>query len=164
MRALIVLFALLVSCKASKDLSRTENSESTNSGREELTFRPGDTVSWISPNVTRGPIAVFDPTIQSWTVRDTTLYRYHFKDTTITRVSKNNTVLQVKYDSTGQVARVDCITPELLQYLKEWNQAQKEEKTKDVSVSMRTIDWFYLAAIIAIFLLLLIKLPSLRVK
>lgn len=164
MRALILLFVLLVSCNASRQLTRSDQSESANSGREELTVRPGDTVSWTSPNVTRGPIAVFDPAINSWTVRDTTLYRYHFKDTTITRVSKNNTVLQVKYDSTGQVARVDCITPELLQYLKEWNNFQKEDNQKEVAATMRTIDWFYLAAIVAIFLLLLIKLPSLRVK
>ena len=130
---------LVVSCKGSRTLDRGRDFDEGMTTETRITARPSDTLVYTVP-----------------------VFRY--RDTTITTVSRNNTRLEMVYDTAGRIQTIYCIPPEILEYLDRSSKEKSEDTYKKVESEWRTIDYFYLASIIAIFLLLLIKLPSLKVR
>ena len=130
--ALLIIW--LASCKALRNVEKTSESSEASESETTITVRKSDTLEYIVPRVT-------------------------YKDTTITHVSEEKVILKTKYDSTGRIEQIYCIPPEILEYMTRSSQSKDQEREKEVSSEWRTLDWFYIAAIVAIFLLLLIKIP-----
>lgn len=91
-----------------------------------------------------------------------TVPRAKYKDTTITRVSEERTILKTVFSKEGRVDTIYCIAPPVEETSVKEKTVTSDDSYKKVDSKWRTIDWFYLAAIAAIFLLLWIKLPSLN--
>ena len=91
-----------------------------------------------------------------------TVPRAKYKDTTITRVSEERTILKTVYSKEGRIDTIYCIAPPVEETSIKEKTVTSNDTYKRVDSKWRTIDWFYIGALVAIFLLLLIKLPSLK--
>lgn len=132
---LLIIATVFYSCDTIKNKTshaKTEDRQSESSS-EKITYRKGDTVSYIIPNV-------------------------KLKDTTIYTVNREGTTLRTIYDQQGGVKQVDCMTSQIMDILRE-NQKLNEkiaeqERTKDKKTEFNT-DWI-LYIVVAVFLLILI--------
>jgi hypothetical protein len=105
---LLVFSLLFVSCDILKKSTKEKEDVSIKDNIETKTFRKGDSVSFRPGNIT-------------------------YKDTTIYRVSKENTVLRTVYDNNGNIRDIDCYASRIEELTKrnfELEQSNKN-KTKD---------------------------------
>lgn len=87
--------------------SQKSKSDTTLSGGEEIkTFREGDSVSYRPK------------------------YNVKYKDTTIYRVTKNNTRLETVYDSNGNIRDINCYTDKIEELTKRNYELEHSEKNK----------------------------------
>ena len=109
---LLIFFMLFASCDILKKSTKEKEDVSIKDNIETKTFRKGDSVSFRPGNIM-------------------------FKDTTIYRVSKENTVLRTVYDNNGNIRDIDCYASRIeeltkrnfeLEQSKKDKQKEKEEK------------------------------------
>jgi hypothetical protein len=108
--ALVIAFIALsfVSCDITKEASKTKTDTNIKASEETKIFRKGDSVSYRP--VINNPI---------------------YKDTTIYRVTKNNTRLETVYDSNGNIRDINCYTDKIEELTKRNYQLEQEQKEKD---------------------------------
>lgn len=104
--ALILSFIALsfTSCDITKQASKTKTDTNLKASEETKVFRKGDSVSY-RPNI-------------------------KFKDTTIYRVTKNNTRLETVYDSNGEIRDINCYTDKIEELTKRNFELEQEKKEK----------------------------------
>lgn len=110
--ALILSFIALTftSCDITKQASKTKTDTNLKASEETKLFRKGDSVSYRP--IINNPI---------------------YKDTTIYRVTKNNTRLETVYDSNGNIRDINCYTDKIEELTKrnyELEQQKKEKKSE----------------------------------
>jgi len=127
----------MVSCKATRTVDKNMDFDESANTETRIVKRASDTLYYTVP-------------------------KFKYKDTTITTISRENTVLSTRYNNQGQIETIMCIPPEILEYFATTNSRKEVQESKTTEVEWRTLDWFYLGSIGAIFLLLLIKLPRLK--
>ena len=109
---LLSVLILFISCDILKKSTKEKEDVSIKDNIETKTFRKGDSVSFRPGNII-------------------------YKDTTIYRVSKENTVLRTVYDNNGNIRDIDCYASRIeeltkrnfeLEQSKKDKQKEKEEK------------------------------------
>ena len=85
---ILLLSIVLQSCDIKKEASKTKNDINYSEWVKTETFRKGDTVTFVVPNVI-------------------------YKDTVITTVSTQGTILKTYYDTNGNISKSDCISSEI---------------------------------------------------
>lgn len=132
------IFLLLFSCDIKKEASKTKNDIDYSEWVKTETFRKGDTVTYIIPNI-------------------------RYKDTVITTVSTQGTILKTYFDKSGQVVKNDCISSEIellrLEFRTLIDQSKTKESTKTEKIGMDLIPYLFgviaflgLVIVIALFL------------
>lgn len=104
----IILFSglfLAISCDVTKSAAKSKTDTNIKSGEETRLFRKGDSVSY-RPNI-------------------------KFKDTTIYRVTKNNTRLETVYDSNGEIRDINCYTDKIEELTKRNFELEQQTKEKE---------------------------------
>ena len=133
---LLVFSLLFVSCDILKKSTKEKEDVSIKDNIETKTFRKGDSVSFRPGNIT-------------------------YKDTTIYRVSKENTVLRTVYDNNGNIRDIDCYASrieeltkrnfELEQFKK--NKTKEKEEKFDSSFILYIVGGLVVLGIVALLLL-----------
>lgn len=133
---IIILSLLIASCDIQKQASKQKNDIDFTERIETKEIRKGDTVTYIVPNVI-------------------------YKDTVITTVSRQGTILKTYYDSNGKVSQSDCISAEIdllrLELRTLIDQSKTKEKSKDEKVGMQFIPWI-IGGVVVMFLILVLFL------
>jgi hypothetical protein len=109
MKKLIYLLIVLsfISCDVMKQSTKSKEDLSSKESFEQITFRPGDSVSFRpKPNII-------------------------YKDTTIYRVTKNNTRLETVYDSNGNIRDINCYTDKIEELTKRNSELEYQNKEKE---------------------------------
>ena len=133
-------FIFLSSCDIKKEASKTKNDINYSEWVKTETFRKGDTVTFVVPNVI-------------------------YKDTVITTVSTQGTILKTYYDNKGNISKSDCISSEIalmeerlinLIDKSKSKESSKEEKIDNtfIYVIAGTFVLMFLIVIIALFIYL----------
>jgi hypothetical protein len=128
---ILLISFLLQSCDIQKESFKQKNDFETNERIETKEVRKGDTVTYIVPNVI-------------------------YKDTVITTVSRQGTILKTYYDKQGNISKSDCISSEIdllrleLRNLKD-NSITKE-KIKEESFFDNPLIWLIIALLIVFIL------------
>jgi hypothetical protein len=128
---ILLISFLLQSCDIQKESFKQKNDFETNERIETKEVRKGDTVTYIVPNVI-------------------------YKDTVITTVSRQGTILKTYYDKQGNISKSDCISSEIdllrleLRNLKD-NSISKE-KIKEESFFNNPLIWLIIALLIVFIL------------
>lgn len=94
------------SCDIMKKSQKSKTDTSVSAGEEIKTFREGDSVSYRPK------------------------YNVKYKDTTIYRVTKNNTRLETVYDSEGNIRDINCYTDKIEELVKRNYELEHSEKNK----------------------------------
>jgi len=105
---LSILLLLTVSCDIQKSATKNKSESSLSDNVETKLFRKGDSVSYRP--VINNPI---------------------YKDTTIYRVTKNNTRLETVYDSKGNIRDINCYTDKIEELTKRNMQLEQSDKNKE---------------------------------
>lgn len=119
-RYLAVVF-LFISCDIQKSALKSKSDLDLVSDKEVKLFRSGDSVSYRPGKV-------------------------QYRDTTIYRVTKNNTRLETVYDSNGNIRDINCYAAQIEELTRENMQLKYSEKNKASEKSeTANFDWmFYL--------------------
>ncbi|WP_298118147.1 hypothetical protein [Flavobacterium sp.] len=104
---IIALSMLFSSCDIMKKSQKSKTDTSIKTEEETKIFRKGDSVSYRP--VINNPI---------------------YKDTTIYRVTKNNTRLETVYDSNGNIRDINCYTDKIEELTKRNFELENSEKNK----------------------------------
>lgn len=135
---IIPLILILTSCDILKQSRKEKKDVTTNEKIETREVRKGDTVTYIIPNI-------------------------RYKDTIITTVSTQGTILKTYFDKSGQVVKNDCISAEIellrLEMRTIIDQSKTKESTKTEKIGMDLIPYLFgviaflgLVVVIALFL------------
>ena len=121
---ILIISFLLQSCDIQKQATKEKKDIDYSEQIETKEVRKGDTVTFVVPKIT-------------------------YKDTIITTVSRQGTILKTYYDNNGNISKSDCISAEIdllrleLRNLKD-NSITKE-KTKEESYFDNPILWIIIA-------------------
>ena len=100
-----LLFLLIFSCDVSKSAVKSKNDTLIKDEVEIKTFRKGDSVFFRPQNI-------------------------KYKDTTIYRVSKENTTLRTVYDENGNIRDIDCYASQIEELTRRNLVLEQSEKNK----------------------------------
>ena len=100
-----LLFLLIFSCDVSKSAIKSKIDTIVKDEIEVKTFRKGDSVSFRPQNI-------------------------KYKDTTIYRVSKENTTLRTVYDANGNIRDIDCYASQIEELTRRNLVLEQSEKNK----------------------------------
>ena len=129
----ILLIALLLqSCEIQKESSKQKNDIDFTERIETKEIRKGDTVTYIVPVI-------------------------KYKDTVITTVSRQGTVLKTYYDNQGNISKSDCIGAEIDILRNEIRTLNDKSITKEKSKEEKYFDNPFLWVIIAIAVIIILK-------
>jgi len=108
MRKLLIILIgfLFFSCDITKEASKTKNDIETSETIKTQTFRKGDTVTFIVPNV-------------------------KYKDTVIKTVSEQGTIIRNYYNKDGELYKNDCISAEINQLREEIRNSKDQTISKE---------------------------------
>jgi hypothetical protein len=134
----ILLLLSLTSCDIMKKSTKTKTDIVATEEIQTKTTRKGDTVTFIIPKIT-------------------------YKDTVITTVSTQGTILKTYFDKSGQVVKSDCISSEIellrLEMRTIVDQSKTKDKQKTEQYGVGLIPWLFgviaflgLSVIIALFM------------
>lgn len=104
----LTLLASLFSCDIMKKSQKSKEDLDFKEYTETKSYRPSDSVSFRPP--------VLNP---------------KFKDTTIYRVTKNNTRLETVYDSSGNIRDINCYTDKIEELTRKTLELEYQNKLKD---------------------------------
>ena len=90
MKKYILLLLIFTSCDIQKQATKQKNDIDQTEWSKTQTFRKGDTVTYVVPVV-------------------------RYKDTVITTVSTQGTILKTYYNDKGEISKADCISAEIEQ-------------------------------------------------
>ena len=133
---ILLIAILLQSCDIKKEASKTKNDIDFSEWVKTETFRKGDTVTFVVPNVI-------------------------YKDTVITTVSTQGTILKTYYDNKGNISKSDCISSEMALIQERLTNLIDQSKIKESSKEEKIDNTFiYLIAgvIVIMFLIVIIAL------
>lgn len=102
---LVIVFTLN-SCDISKQAFKDKSDTDMKLSKETHTFRKGDTVHYNVPVI-------------------------HYRDTTITTVNRQGTILKTVYDNSGKVSSIDCYASQIEQLTRENAELKQSEKLKN---------------------------------
>lgn len=133
-RYLLYLFVIVLaqSCDIQKEASKQKNDIDFTERIETKEVRKGDTVTYIVPNVI-------------------------YKDTVITTVSRQGTVLKTYYDNKGNISKSDCISAEIdllrneIRTLNDQSKFKESSKTESID---NTFIYIIAGSTVLIFLIL----------
>jgi ATP-dependent Zn protease len=108
---LILVFFLAISCDIQKTAQKSKTDTSLKDNFEKRSFRQGDSVSY-RPNRMPGIV---------------------YKDTTIYRITKNNTRLETVYDSNGNIRDINCYTDKIEELTRRNLELEQSKKEKESS-------------------------------
>lgn len=137
-KILIIVFLTsgICSCDIKKEASKTKNDIDFSEWVKTETFRKGDTVTFVVPKIT-------------------------YKDTVITTVSTQGTILKTYYDTNGNISKSDCISSEIAliqeRLTKLTDQSKTKESSKKESIN-NTFIYVIAGAIVLMFLIVIIAL------
>jgi len=128
----ILLIALLLqSCDIQKEASKQKNDIDFTERIETKEIRKGDTVTYIVPVI-------------------------KYKDTVITTISRQGTILKTYYDNNGNISKSDCIGAEIELLRNEIrtlnDQSKTKEKTKEESYFDNPLLWMIIALAVIVLL------------
>jgi hypothetical protein len=128
---IFILLFCLFSCGIQKESAKEKKDIETSERIEIKEVRKGDTVTYIVPNVI-------------------------YKDTVITTVSRQGTILKTYYDKQGNISKSDCISSEIdllrleLRNLKD--KSKIKESVKEESFLKNPLIWIIFALVAIVFL------------
>ena len=105
---ILLISIVLQSCDIKKEASKTKNDIDFSEWVKTETFRKGDTVTFVVPNVI-------------------------YKDTVITTVNTQGTILKTYYDTNGNISKSDCISSEIALIQERLTNLTDQSKTKESS-------------------------------
>ena len=129
---IILIAFLLQSCDIQKEASKQKNDIEFTERIETKEIRKGDTVTYIVPVI-------------------------RYKDTVITTVSRQGTILKTYYDTKGNISKSDCIGAEIDLLRNEIRTLNDQSKIKDKSKEESYFDSPILWVIIAMVFIILLK-------
>lgn len=129
---LTILFASTIwSCDIQKEASKQKNDIDFTERIETKEIRKGDTVTYVVPVI-------------------------KYKDTVITTVSRQGTILKTYYDNNGNISKSDCISAEIDLLRNEMrtliDQSKSKEKTKEESYFDNPLLWMIIALAVIVLL------------
>lgn len=133
---IVFLASGICSCDIKKEASKTKNDIDFSEWVKTETFRKGDTVTFVVPNVI-------------------------YKDTVITTVSTQGTILKTYYDNKGNISKSDCISSEMALIQERLTKLTDQSKTKESSKEEKidnTFIYVIAGAIVLMFLIVIIAL------
>ena len=130
---ILLLSIVLQSCDIKKEASKTKNDINYSEWVKTETFRKGDTVTFVVPNVI-------------------------YKDTVITTVSTQGTILKTYYDTNGNISKSDCISSEIALIQERLTKLTDQSKVKDSSKEEKIDNTFIyvIAGVIVLMFLIVI--------
>lgn len=133
---ILLIAIVLQSCDIKKEASKTKNDIDFSEWVKSETFRKGDTVTFVVPNVI-------------------------YKDTVITTISTQGTILKTYYDNKGNISKSDCISSEMAliqeRLTKLTDQSKIKESSKEENID-NTFIYVIAGAIVLMFLIVIIAL------
>ena len=102
---LVIVFTLN-SCDITKQAFKDKSNTELKVSSETRTFRKGDTVHYNVPVI-------------------------HYRDTTITTVNRQGTILKAIYDNSGKVSSIDCYASQIEQLTRENAELKQSDKLKN---------------------------------
>lgn len=130
----LLILLWMTSCDIQKEASKTKNDIDYSEWVKTETFRKGDTVTYIVPKVV-------------------------YKDTVITTVSTQGTILKTYYNSDGKISKSDCISSEIAlmeeRIIKYIDKSKIKESVKKEEIGMQLIPWI-VVGIVTMFLIFMI--------
>jgi len=129
---IILIAILLQSCEIQKEASKQKNDIDFTERIETKEIRKGDTVTYIVPVI-------------------------KYKDTVITTVSRQGTVLKTYYDNNGNISKSDCIGAEIELLRNEIRTLNDQTITKEKTKEEKYFDNPFLWVIIAIAVIIILK-------
>ncbi len=139
---ILLIAIVLQSCDIKKEASKTKNDIDFSEWAKTETFRKGDTVTFVVPNVI-------------------------YKDTVITTISTQGTILKTYYDNNGNISKSDCISSEIALMEERLINLIDKSKTKESSKEEKidnTFIYVIAGAIVLMFLIVIIYLKSLYLQ
>jgi len=130
---LIVILAVTCSCDIQKEASKTKNDIETSETIKTQTFRKGDTVTFLVPNV-------------------------KYKDTIIKTVSEQGTIIRNYYNKDGELYKNDCISAEINQLREEIRKSKDQTISKEKSKTEDFDSSFILYIVIGVVIIFLFGL------
>lgn len=130
------IIILLQSCDIKKEASKTKNDIDFSEWVKTETFRKGDTVTFVVPKIT-------------------------YKDTVITTVSTQGTILKTYYDTNGNISKSDCISSEMALIQERLTNLTDKSKSKESSKEEKidnTFIYVIAGATVLMFLIVIIAL------
>jgi uncharacterized membrane protein len=126
---ILILLFFLFSCGIKKESAKEKKDIETSERIETNEVRKGDTVTYIVPNVI-------------------------YKDTVITTISRQGTILKTYYDKQGNISKSDCISSEIdllrLELRNTIDKSKIKESVKEESFLKNPLIWIVLALIIIV--------------
>ena len=133
---ILLISIVLQSCDIKKEASKTKNDIDFSEWVKTETFRKGDKVTFVVPNVI-------------------------YKDTVITTISTQGTILKTYYDTNGNISKSDCISSEIAliqeRLTKLTDQSKTKESSKKESIN-NTFIYVIAGVIVLMFLIVIIAL------
>ena len=133
---ILLISIVLQSCDIKKEASKTKNDIDFSEWVKSETFRKGDTVTFVVPNVI-------------------------YKDTVITTVNTQGTILKTYYDTNGNISKSDCISSEIALIQERLTNLTDQSKTKESSKEENidnTFIYVIAGSIVLMFLIVIIAL------
>ena len=133
---ILLISIVLQSCDIKKEASKTKKDIDFSEWIKTETFRKGDTVTFVVPNVI-------------------------YKDTVITTVSTQGTILKTYYDTNGNISKSDCISSEIALIQERLTNLTDQSKTKESSKEENidnTFIYVIAGSIVLMFLIVIIAL------
>lgn len=133
---ILLIAIVLQSCDIKKEASKTKNDIDYTEWVKTETFRKGDTVTFVVPNVI-------------------------YKDTVITTISTQGTILKTYYDNNGNISKSDCISSEIALIQERLTKLTDQSKTKESSKKEKidnTFIYVISGVIVLMFLIVIIAL------
>ena len=133
---ILLISIVLQSCDIKKEASKTKNDIDFSEWVKTETFRKGDTVTFVVPNVI-------------------------YKDTVITTVNTQGTILKTYYDTNGNISKSDCISSEIALIQERLTNLTDQSKTKESSKEENidnTFIYVIAGSIVLMFLIVIIAL------
>ena len=133
---ILLISIVLQSCDIKKEASKTKNDIDFSEWVKSETFRKGDTVTFVVPNVI-------------------------YKDTVITTVNTQGTILKTYYDTNGNISKSDCISSEIALIQERLTNLTDQSKTKESSKEEKidnTFIYVIAGSIVLMFLIVIIAL------
>jgi YD repeat-containing protein len=134
----IVVIFTLISCDITKQAFKDKSNSDLKISSETRIFRKGDTVHYNVPII-------------------------HYRDTTITTVNRQGTVLKTIYDNNGKVTSIDCYASQIEQLTRENselklnNKEKQKEKTEKADYGWMLYVFGAISIVLSVALFLLFK-------